>query len=220
MKLRQRGYAILDARLWKRVHWLAPVAGLDARDFKQAAWAIGLGERYREQLDTAADMVAACELGFHTAVDLELIELVVNILLRFLVQVSHTQMLKARRRDARVVGFADCDQIDLILLEVACDDLRRSDCHERDVVRILARILDAIAEAPDPGIADALAEAFKYIYGEAPIPEGFPDSPTLADIAARRKVPPGTLRSRIKRLLDEVRLPAELRTTSQSWSPL
>jgi hypothetical protein len=57
MKLRQRGYAILDARLWKRVHWLAPVAALDARDFKQAAWAIGLGERYREQLDTAADMV-------------------------------------------------------------------------------------------------------------------------------------------------------------------
>jgi hypothetical protein len=220
MKLRQRGYAILDARLWKRVHWLAPVAALDARDFKQAAWAIGLGERYREQLDTAADMVAACELGFHTAVDLELIELVVNILLRFLVQVSHTQMLKARRRDARVVGFADCDQIDLILLEVACDDLRRSDCRERDVVRILARILDAIAEAPDPGIADALAEAFKYVYGEAPIPEGVPDSPTLADIAARRKVPPGTLRSRIKRLLDEVRLPADLRTTSQPWSRL
>jgi hypothetical protein len=218
MKLRQRGYAILDARLWKRVHWLAPVAALDARDFKQAAWAIGLGERYREQLDTVADMVAACELGFHTAVDLDLIELVVNILLRFLVQVSHTQMLKARRRDARVVALADGEQIDLILLEVACDDLRQSDCREHDVVRILGRILDAIAEAPDPRIADALAEAFKYVYGEAPIPEGFPDSPTLADIAARRKVPPGTLRCRIKRLLDEVRLPVDLRTATQPRS--
>jgi hypothetical protein len=220
MKLRQRGYAILDAKLWKRIHWLAPVAAFDARDFKQAAWALGLAERYREQLDTVADMVAAYELGLHTPVELELIELVVNIQLRFLVQVSHTQMLKARRRDGRVVAFADCEQIDRILLDVACDDLRRSDCCERDVVRILARILDAIAEAPDPRIADALAEAFKYVYGEAPIPKEFPDSPTLADIAARRRVPPGTLRSRIKRLLDEVRLPADLRATSQSWSRL
>jgi hypothetical protein len=217
MKLRQKGYAILDARLWKRIHWLAPVAALDARDFKQAAWTIGLNERYREQLDTVADMVAACELGLHAAADLELVELVVNILLRFLVQVSHTQMLKARRRDARVIALADSEQIDLILLEVACDDLRRSDCCEREVVRILARILDAIAEAPDPRIADALAEAFKYVYGEAPIPAGFSDSPTLAEIAARRRVPPGTLRSRIKRLLDEIRLPADLRTTSPPW---
>jgi len=211
MKLRQRGYAILDERLWRRVYWLAPVASLDARDFKQAAWTIGLSERYREQLDTVADMVAACQLGFHAAEDLDLMELVVNILLRFLVQVAHTEMLKARRRVSRIVALADCEQIDQILLDVACDELRQSRRLEADVVRILGRILDAIADVPDPRIADALAEAFKYVYGEAPIPEGISSSPTLCDIAARRKVPPGTLRSRIKRLLDDVRLPAELR---------
>jgi hypothetical protein len=211
MKLRNRGYSILDARLWKRVYWLAPVASLEARDFKQAAWMIGLGERYREQLDTVADMVAACDLGFHTAEDLDLAELVGNILLRFLVQVAYTQMLKARRGGPREVSFADCDQIDLILLNVAYDDLRQSSRTESEVVRILGRIVDAIAEAPDPRIADALAEAFKYVYGEAPIPKGLPDSPALRDIAARRQVPPGTLRSRIHRLLYDIRLPAELR---------
>jgi hypothetical protein len=187
------------------------VAALDARDFKQAAWAIGLGERYREQLDTVADMVAACELGFNAAEDLDLIELVVNILLRFLVQVGHTQMLKARRKASKVVAFADCEQIDQILLDVACHELRQTDRLEADVVRILGHILDAIAEAPDPRIADALAEAFKYVYGEAPIPEGLPSSLSLRDIAARRQLPPGTLRSRIHRLLDDIRLPPELR---------
>jgi len=213
MLLRETGYSLLDARLWKRVYWLTPVASLEARDFKQAAWAIGLGRRYREQLDTVADMVAACELGFHATQDLDLAELVVNVLLRFLVQVAYTQMLKARRRASKVVLYADCEQIDLVLLDVAYDDLRRSSRQDSDIIRILGRIMDAIAEAPDPGIADALAEAFKYVYGEAPIPAGFPDSPTLRDIAARRRLPPGTLRSRLKRLLDDIRLPAELRTT-------
>jgi hypothetical protein len=221
MQLRERGYSILDARLWRRVYWLAPVAALDARDFKQAAWAIGLGERYREQLDTVADMVAASKLGFNAPEDLDLIELVVNILLRFLVRVAHTQMLKARRKASKVVTFADCDEIDQILLDVACHELRQTNRVEADVVRILGRILDAIAEAPDPRIADALAEAFKYVYGEAPIPERLPSSPSLRDIAARRKVPPGTLRSRIHRLLDDIRLPPELRNTpGPSGSPL
>jgi len=101
------------------------VGPLDARDFKQAAWKIGLDSR-REQLDAVADVVAEYEVGSHALEDIELKELIVNIVLRFLVQVAYHEMLKERRRTSKIVALEDCKQIDLILLEVAYDDLRQS----------------------------------------------------------------------------------------------
>jgi hypothetical protein len=211
MQLRQRGYTALDERLWRRVCWLAPVAGLDARDFKQAAWEIGLGNPYREQLDAVADMVGESELCPCPDDEREVVELLVNILLRFLVRVAYTQMLKQRRKPSNAVTSGDHDKIDEILLHVACDELRQSQRLESEVVRVLGRILDAIAEVSDRDLADALVESFKYVYGEAPLPDGRTDSPTLHDIATSRELPPATLRNRIHRLLKDIRLPADLR---------
>jgi len=212
MSLRERGYALLDERLWKRIYWLAPVASFDARDFKQAAWEIGLTARHREQLDTVADMVAVCELGSHDPEAADLVELLINILLRFLVLTAYRTRLKALRTASTVVPVGGCDELDRVLLEVAYDELRQSARPDREVRRVLARIMDEICGVPDLQMADALSDAFKYVYGEVPLPAGYPPLPTLHDIATRRCIPPGTLRSRISRLLDDIRLPPDLRS--------